>query len=200
MSNKLTLLLLVALACILNTVSSLSINIPANEQECFFEELHLNDKLTITYQVGDGGNFDIDFWISNPQSSIIVSSSKEDTGSFNVVANMAGRYTYCFSNKMSTVSAKTVSFNAHVIEMNSADENTEEDPLREEIEELAESILAVKAEQEYIVARERRHRDTAESTNTRVKWWSVAQIVILIAVCVWQVHYLKHFFEVKRAV
>jgi len=36
----------------------------------------------------------------------------------------------------------------------------EEDPLKNEIEELADSILAVKAEQEYIVARERRHRDS----------------------------------------
>jgi hypothetical protein len=40
----------------------------------------------------------------------------------------------------------------------------------------------------------------AESTNTRVKWWSVAQIVLLFVVCFWQVSYLKHFFEVKRAV
>ncbi|KAI9483958.1 MAG: COPII-coated vesicle protein [Benjaminiella poitrasii] len=200
MSNKLTLLLLLALACILKTVYSMTIDIPANEQVCFFEEIHLSDKLTVTYQVGEGGNFDIDFWIANPQDSIVVSSSKEDKGFFNVVANMAGRYTYCFSNKMSTVSAKSVSFNAHVNEKVPVNEQNEEDPLQSEIQELAESILAVKAEQEYIVARERRHRDTAESTNTRVKWWSVAQIVILFAVCLWQVHYLKHFFEVKRAV
>lgn len=40
----------------------------------------------------------------------------------------------------------------------------------------------------------------AESTNTRVKWWSVAQIVLLFVVCFWQVRYLKHFFEVKRGV
>lgn len=34
------------------------------------------------------------------------------------------------------------------------------DPLKKEIEELADSIMAVKAEQEYIVFRERRHRDS----------------------------------------
>lgn len=34
------------------------------------------------------------------------------------------------------------------------------DPLQVEIEELAESIFAIKSSQEYIVARERRHRDS----------------------------------------
>lgn len=31
----------------------------------------------------------------------------------------------------------------------------------------------------------------AESTNDRVKWWSIAQTVLLVAVCAWQVFYLK---------
>lgn len=37
-----------------------------------------------------------------------------------------------------------------------------------------------------------------ESTNSRVKWWSIAQIVILLGVCGWNIHYLKSWFEVKR--
>jgi hypothetical protein len=34
------------------------------------------------------------------------------------------------------------------------------DPIEREIRELAESIFAIKDEQEYIVARERQHRDS----------------------------------------
>lgn len=41
-----------------------TITIPANVKECFFEELHVNDKMTITFQVGDGGQLDIDFWVN----------------------------------------------------------------------------------------------------------------------------------------
>lgn len=40
----------------------------------------------------------------------------------------------------------------------------------------------------------------AESTNARVKWWSIAQLGLLIAVCLFQIHYLKTFFQVKRTV
>ena len=89
-------------------------------------------------------------------------------------------------------------------------------PIEREIRQLSHGLAAVKDEQEYIVVRERTHRNTAESTNDRVKWWSVAQVIILFSVVAWQVYYLKvcsllaykqsrylfvsqSFFEVKRA-
>lgn len=40
----------------------------------------------------------------------------------------------------------------------------------------------------------------AESTNDRVKYWSIVQTCMLFAVCGWQIFYLKRFFEVKRVV
>lgn len=64
-------------------------------------------------------------------------------------------------------------------------------PIEREIRTLANGLKSVKDEQEYIVVRERTHRDTAESTNERVKWWSIAQVIILILVVGWQVYYLK---------
>lgn len=89
-------------------------------------------------------------------------------------------------------------------------------PIEREIRNLANGLTAVKDEQEYIVIRERRHRNTAESTNSRVKWWSIFQAIVLVSVVAWQVYYLKacrivytytecinislqSFFEVKRA-
>lgn len=89
-------------------------------------------------------------------------------------------------------------------------------PIEREIRQLAHGLAAVKDEQEYIVVREKTHRNTAESTNDRVKWWSVLQAVVLFAVVGWQVYYLKvrlffvavyhdlmfvqSFFEVKRVI
>lgn len=64
-------------------------------------------------------------------------------------------------------------------------------PIEREIRYLANHLTAVKDEQEYIVIRERTHRNTAESTNARVKWWSILQAFVLFAVCAWQVYYLK---------
>ncbi|CAI2162322.1 12525_t:CDS:2 [Funneliformis geosporum] len=180
-------------------VTAHTITLPAHVKECFFEDLHREDKMTITFQVGDGGNLDVDFWISDPSDRIIESAQKQTTGTYSLTATKDGRYTYCFSNEMSNVSEKTVSFNVHGI-VYMPDDGSHTDPLEKEIRELADGLAAIKDEQEYIVIREQRHRDTAESTNDRVKWWSIFQFFVLVGVCFWQVFYLKRFFEVKRVV
>lgn len=47
------------------------------------------------------------------------------------------------------------------------------------------------------MVRERVHRNTAESTNSRVKWWSIFQLAVLLAEGIFQVWWLKRFFEVR---
>ncbi len=44
-------------------VAAHTIKLPAHVKECFFEDLHHDDKITITFQVGDGGHLDVDFWV-----------------------------------------------------------------------------------------------------------------------------------------
>jgi hypothetical protein len=64
------------------------------------------------------------------------------------------------------------------------------------VRRLLEALAQVKDEQSYIVVRERVHRNTAESTNARVKWWSIFQLAVLIGEGIFQVWWLKRFFEV----
>jgi hypothetical protein len=63
------------------------------------------------------------------------------------------------------------------------------------VRSLSELVTQVKDEQGYIVVRERTHRNTAESTNARVKWWSLFQILILVGEGIFQVWWIKRFFE-----
>ena len=60
-------LLAVITACS-TVVSSHNILLKAHSRECFHEELHRDDKMTVTFQVGDrefggSGNLDIDFYV-----------------------------------------------------------------------------------------------------------------------------------------
>lgn len=48
--------------------------------------------------------------------------------------------------------------------------------------------------------REERFRQTSESTNQRVLWWSVAQTLVLVVMGFWQMRHLKKFFEAKKLV
>ena len=48
--------------------------------------------------------------------------------------------------------------------------------------------------------REERFRQTSESTNQRVLWWSLGQTCILVLMGAWQMRHLKSFFEAKKLV
>ncbi|KAH7916123.1 emp24/gp25L/p24 family/GOLD-domain-containing protein [Hygrophoropsis aurantiaca] len=193
-----SLFTLFTLAIIPALVSAHMIEIPASKKECFFEDLHEHDQMTVTYQVGEGGHLDIDFWLTDPDETALAKHFKQSTGSVSITAEADGRYEYCFSNQMSAIADKWVSFNVHGIIYMTDDDVVA--PVEREIRSLAIGLTSVKDEQEYITVRERRHRDTAESTNTRVKWWSVLQAIVLFSVVGWQVYYLKSFFEVKRVI
>ncbi|CAF5139730.1 unnamed protein product, partial [Rotaria magnacalcarata] len=55
-------------------------------------------------------------------------------------------------------------------------------------------------EQNYQRYREERFRTLSETTNQRVLWWSLAQLVILVIAGLWQMRHLKGFFEAKKLV
>lgn len=62
---------------------------------------------------------------------------------------------------------------------------------------MSDLVAQVKDEQSYIIVRERVHRNTAESTNSRIKWWSIFQLTVLVGQGFFQVWWLKRFFEVS---
>jgi hypothetical protein len=62
-----TTLLITALGWI-NAVTAHSIQLKAHSRECYHESLHKDDKMTVSFQVGDrefggSGNLEIDFWV-----------------------------------------------------------------------------------------------------------------------------------------
>ncbi|RMZ79786.1 hypothetical protein DV738_g3197, partial [Chaetothyriales sp. CBS 135597] len=158
--------------------------------------------MTVTFQVGDresggAGNLDIDFFIQDPVSRYETHQRAVSSGDYSFEAKIDGKYTYCFSNEHWSANSKEVSFNVHGI-VYVPESDTPSDPLEAEVRKLSEVLSQVKDEQAYIVVRERTHRNTAESTNARVKWWSIFQLGVLVGEGVFQVWWLKRFFEVKR--
>ena len=62
---------LVLAAGLLGAAAGHNIQRPAHGRECFHENLHRGDSMTLTFQVGDrefgsAGNLDIDFWVRGP--------------------------------------------------------------------------------------------------------------------------------------
>ena len=60
--------LLATLIALMGFATAHNIQLKAHSRECFHEQLHADDKMTVTFQVGDrefggSGNLDIDFWV-----------------------------------------------------------------------------------------------------------------------------------------
>lgn len=182
-------------------VSAHNVLLPSNGKRCFFENLKRNDELAVSFQFGNREvrateQLTGDFWVTSPKGTIIKSLREVSHGDVSVKASDAGKYGYCFSNEMSSLDTKDVSFNIHgVVYVDVTDPNN--DSLDAAVRRLSILTQEVKNEQSYIVVRERTHRNTAESTNDRVKWWSVFQLIVVAANCIFQIVYLKRFFEVK---
>ena len=155
----------------------------------------------------------------------IVNQKAVSSGDHSFDARNDGKHLYCFSNEAWSASTKEVSFNVHGI-VYVPESEAPSDPLEAEgvswiltsafvdgkdlfsknhlltarditVKQLTELLNQVKDEQSYIVVRERTHRNTAESTNGRVKWWSIFQLGVLIGEGIFQVWWLKRFFEVR---
>lgn len=133
--------------------------------------------------------------ITNPVGQYEAFEKSTSNGDFSFEAKHDGKYVYCFGNEHWGASSKEVSFNVHgIVYVSEAD--GPQDPLDAEVRKLSEMLEMVKDEQGYIVVRERTHRNTAESTNARVKWWNLFVIGIVIGESIFQVWWLRRFFEV----
>ncbi|CCE64237.1 hypothetical protein TPHA_0H00270 [Tetrapisispora phaffii CBS 4417] len=197
--NLLQLLLLVI------SVTAHNVLLPAYGKRCFIETLHKGDILGISFQFGDrfpesSAQLTGDLIMYGSTKNEILKSVRDVThGDESITAMKSGTYEFCFSNEASGITTKDVTFNVHGTKYVDAD-GDDTDTLEGSVNALMKLVHEVRNEQEYLILRERTHRNTAESTNERVKWWSIFQLVFVIFNALFQIFYLKRFFEVTSVV
>lgn len=193
------------------------IDIDAHGEECFFDRVRSGTKITVTFEVTEGGFLDIDVKITGPDGKLIYNGERESNGRYTFAAHLDGEYKYCFSNRMSTVTPKEVMFSVDVavppehqpgasagaagagVPPPATGDHSHE-KLEEKVNELSLALTSVKHEQEYMEVRDRVHRSINESTNQRVVLWAFFEALLICVMSIGQVYYLKRFFEVRRMV
>jgi hypothetical protein len=122
--------------------SAYFITVDAHAEECFFDKVEAGTKMGLTFEIAEGGFLDIDVRIVGPDNRVIYQGDRETSGKYTFAAHTAGTYTYCFSNKMSTMTPKVVMFNMAIGESPKAEapEGENANKLEDMIRELSGTL------------------------------------------------------------
>eukprot|EP00301_Raphidiophrys_heterophryoidea_P026041 c8885_g1_i1.p1 GENE.c8885_g1_i1~~c8885_g1_i1.p1 ORF type:complete len:213 (-),score=55.65 c8885_g1_i1:102-740(-) len=200
-SDSMSRLVLVC-AC-LAACSAIELTFWADPQgtECFFEDIYKGDAVSGNFQVTTGGNMEVDFQVLTPTGKSVIKLDSVVEHMFEFGAEESGEYTFCFSNTNTYHDMKSITFelnadhplaNTNAI----ADKNSMSD-LQDKLRQLQLTVRDVQSTQRYLRNREIRHRNTTDSTNSRVLWWSVLEAVVIVALSAFQVYYIRSFFDRK---
>jgi p24 family protein beta-1 len=210
-------LLLSALLAVLAAApahAKLTFQVEPRTTDCFYIAVPgPGHRVAIDFWVLRGGLLDIDLRINSPQGVSLFSALQFESSVREFVANEGGDHEICWNNDMSRWTAKVVQFEATVFDpngqriataLNAAEEApaaTKDalNPMEDSVRRLSDSLDSIQRDQKYLLVRETRHRDTAESTNSRIVWYSLMESVILLSISLGQVFYLRKFFGSNQA-
>lgn len=188
------------------------------ENECFHEKAPIGTKLGFSFEVVEGGFYDIDVEIKDPTNVILHQDDRSSNGKITIETNMDGPYQFCFNNKKASFAPKVVIFDIDKAEPGQkvesviassgsasaaadgtkTNDDSETGKLTSMIDQLMLSTISARHDVRYLTARDRVHRKVNEKTNRTIVWWSGLEFILLLGVTVGQVLYLKRFFEIRR--
>jgi len=181
------------------------LKLSSNSEKCLKEEVHKDVLVTGSYTVEDKPNIDVDIKITDSKAHILFQKDEASEGKFAFTLDTADVFSICFNarggNKGEAVEIELGLKRG--VEAKNYDELAKAEQLKplelelRRLEDLTESIVNDFA---LMKKREEEMRDTNESTNSRVLYFSVFSMVCLIALATWQVLYLKKYFKKQRLI
>ncbi|XP_032821032.1 transmembrane emp24 domain-containing protein 10 [Petromyzon marinus] len=202
------LLLLLVLSVELADVAAISFYLPANSRKCLKEEIHKDVLVTGEYDVSEQPNVKADLKVTDSSGHILYSKEDASKGKFAFTTDDYDMFEICFESKLpmgiGRVPDQFVTLNTkHGVEAKNYEDIAKAEKLKplevelRRLEDLSESIVNDFA---YMKAREEEMRDTNESTNSRVLYFSLFSMCCLVGLATWQVLYLRRFFKAKKLI
>ncbi|XP_013388362.1 transmembrane emp24 domain-containing protein eca [Lingula anatina] len=202
----------------LQLVVGLYFHIGETEKKCFIEEIPDETMVVGNYKVEifdrsqnaflpTGGGLGMHVEVKDPDEKVILSRTYASDGRYTFTSHTAGEHTICLHSNSSAWfggGQLRVHLDIQVGEhANDYPQIATKDKLTElqlRVRQLLDQVEQITKEQNYQRYREERFRQTSESTNQRVLWWSIAQTLVLLVTGFWQMRHLKGFFEAKKLV
>ncbi|KNE64819.1 hypothetical protein AMAG_10154 [Allomyces macrogynus ATCC 38327] len=216
------LAVLAILALAASTASAVKFELPAlqpgtvdKNQRCLSMYIGRNVFVRGEYEIGPGEHQQIDVHVSDAGMHQNQYYKRQNAatgkGKFAFTTQDHAEVSVCFTNTLTdgfqpspTLTrniALTLDTGAEAVSDDAFDDKTNHLlPVEIEMRRLESVMEEIVDEMEYLKAREARMRDTNESTNSRVMWFSFISIATLLIVGAWQIFYLRKFFQAKKLI
>ncbi|KAI8788975.1 transmembrane emp24 domain-containing protein eca-like isoform X1 [Biomphalaria glabrata] len=204
--------------CLFLYTNALYFHIGETERKCFIEEIPDETMVVGHYKVQAYDHNAKDYMpvspdigmhveVSDPESKVVLSRTYAAEGRFTFTSHSAGEHIICLnSNSSAWFNAGQlrvhldINVGEHAVDYQQVQAKDKLTELQLRVRQLLDQVEQITKEQNYQRYREERFRQTSESTNQRVLWWSIAQTLILLITGFWQMQHLKSFFEAKKLV
>lgn len=161
------------------------------EKNGVFEE---DPQLKVSITVDE--TFDDDQRVMNQQSS--------HSGDFAFTALESGEHRVCMK-PLYTVDTTArirmaIEFEIEKVEVLDSKKKDTVEALKTRVRQLVSRLQTIRGQQDLIRVNEAIFRDQSEAANSKISTWSFIQIIVLVAVCWFQLKYLKNFFVKQKVV
>uniref|UniRef100_A0A6Q2X372 GOLD domain-containing protein n=1 Tax=Esox lucius TaxID=8010 RepID=A0A6Q2X372_ESOLU len=195
--------LLILFPVLFDLTFSITFYLPVNLRKCLREEIHKDVLVTGEYEVSEQPNAKTNLKITDSSGHTLYSKDDASKGKFAFTTEDYDMFEVCFESTGKVPDLLVNLDMKHGVEAKNYEEIAKVEKLKplevelRRLEDLSESIVNDFA---YMKKREEEMRDTNESTNTRVLYFSIFSMCCLIGLATWQVFYLRRFFKAKKLI
>lgn len=200
-------LLLCIVGVLFASVEGIMFHLQPNTNKCLREEIHKDVLVSGEYEVQELPGQKVDIEVTDSKGHRLYSKEEADNGKFVFNTEDYDVYEMCFISRVPPTQRgiqQEVTINTkHGVEAKSYEalgEAAKLKPLEIELKRLEDLSESIVQDFSFMRTREEEMRDTNESTNSRVLYFSLFSLCCLIGLATWQVLYLRKFFKAKKLI
>lgn len=191
--------------------SALTFNLAAKEKACFFIfTTKPNTQVNFYFAVQMGGAFDVDYEIKGPQKQVLYYDTKQRQGTLMFNVEEVGEYEFCFSNEMSTFAEKVVdfeikydgdaesTFRAQMPEKPNTQPLAHVEGMKRTADQIDRQLDELKNALQYYKTRNNRNQATVKSTESRIYYFSIFEVLLMVGMAALQIAVVQFFFKGSR--
>ncbi|XP_072930179.1 transmembrane emp24 domain-containing protein bai [Epargyreus clarus] len=178
-----------------------------NTQKCLKEELHANVLVAGEYDVTEAAGQRVDYVVRDSKGHILAQKDGISKGKFTFVTETYDTFEVCFISKVPPERRGVtqdimldIKIGIEAKNYEGIGEAAKLKPMELELKRLEDLSEAIVQDFTMMRKREEEMRDTNESTNNRVLFFSVFSMVCLMGLATWQVLYLRRYFKAKKLI